>query len=67
MAKKYREVRKALRRAGWSPIRSTGSHQTWGHPDGRRVTVVGPGNDNEDVPRGTLGDIRRSTGLEDLR
>ncbi len=67
MAKKYREVRKALRKAGWSKLRTVGSHEIWGHSDGRRATVVGGGNDNDDVPAGTLADIRRSIGLEDLR
>jgi predicted RNA binding protein YcfA (HicA-like mRNA interferase family) len=67
MAKKYREVRKALRTAGWSMVRITGSHEHWAHPDGRRTTVAGGGKNNEEVPSGTLGDIRRSTGLEDLR
>jgi predicted RNA binding protein YcfA (HicA-like mRNA interferase family) len=67
MAKKYREVRKVLRKAGWSRLRTAGSHETWVHPDGRRVTVVGGGNDNDDVPGGSLANIRRSTGLEELR
>lgn len=67
MAKKYREVRKALRKAGWSKVRVTGSHERWRHPDGRTVTVTGGGNDNEDVPSGTLAEIRRSTGLKELR
>jgi predicted RNA binding protein YcfA (HicA-like mRNA interferase family) len=67
MAKKYREVRKALRNAGWSPVRTTGSHEQWTHPDGRHVTVAGAGKANGDVPAVTLANIRRSTGLEDLR
>ncbi|MGH2846129.1 MAG: type II toxin-antitoxin system HicA family toxin, partial [Thermoleophilaceae bacterium] len=32
MAKKFREVRKALRTAGWTKVRQTGSHQTWESP-----------------------------------
>jgi predicted RNA binding protein YcfA (HicA-like mRNA interferase family) len=67
MAKKYREVRKALREAGWSVIRVTGSHERWGHPDGRRATVAGTGKSNQDMPSGTLAQIRRATGLEELR
>jgi predicted RNA binding protein YcfA (HicA-like mRNA interferase family) len=67
MAKKYREVRKALRQDGWSVIRVTGSHERWGHPDGRRTTVAGTGKGNQEVPRSTLAKIRRQTGLEDLR
>lgn len=67
MAKKYREVRKALRKAGWSPVRTTGSHERWVHPDGRHVTVAGAGKPNTEVPAVTLASIRRTTGLEDLR
>ncbi len=67
MAKKYREVRKALRSHGWSMVRVTGSHERWERPDGRHVSVAGGGKDNRTVPSGTLADIRRTTGLEDLR
>jgi len=67
MAKKYREVRKALREAGWSMVRITGSHERWEHPDGRATTVAAGGKDNRDVPRSTLAGIRRQTGLENLR
>jgi predicted RNA binding protein YcfA (HicA-like mRNA interferase family) len=67
MAKKYREVRKALRDAGWILARVTGSHERWEHPDGRSVSVAGGGKGNREVPSGTLSDIRRRTGLEDLR
>ncbi|HEY1538008.1 MAG TPA: type II toxin-antitoxin system HicA family toxin, partial [Solirubrobacteraceae bacterium] len=52
---------------GWSPVRTTGSHEQWTHPDGRHVTVAGAGKANGDVPAVTLANIRRSTGLEDLR
>jgi predicted RNA binding protein YcfA (HicA-like mRNA interferase family) len=42
VAKKFREVRKALRAAGWSKVRQAGSHETWESPDGERaVTVAG--------------------------
>ena len=67
MPKKYREVRKALRDAGWAIVRMTGSHERWEHPDGRKVTIAAGGKDNREVPSGTLSAIRRSTGLEDLR
>jgi predicted RNA binding protein YcfA (HicA-like mRNA interferase family) len=66
MAKKYRDVRRALREAGWTLVRVTGSHERWAHPDGR-VSIAAGGKSNDDVPSGTLGNIRRSTGLEDLR
>jgi predicted RNA binding protein YcfA (HicA-like mRNA interferase family) len=65
MAKKYREVRAALRQSGWTLARESGSHETWRHPDGRRVTVAG--KDSTTVPAGTLASIRRATGLDELR
>lgn len=67
VAQKYRDVKKALRRAGWSRLRVEGSHEVWGHPDGRRIAVPGGGKDNREVPVGTLASIRRETGLEELR
>lgn len=67
MAKKYRDVPKALRRAGWERQRSRGSHEVWIHPDGRQVTVAGGGHANREVPIGTLARIRRATGIEELR
>jgi predicted RNA binding protein YcfA (HicA-like mRNA interferase family) len=66
VAKKYREVRRALRRAGWIHIRTKGDHEQWQSPDGRNVVTVA-GQDSKDVPVGTLKSIRQSTGLEDLR
>jgi len=65
--KKYREVKRMLRAAGWTQQRVHGSHEVWVHADGRRVVVPGGGKDGRDVTIGTLGSIRRATGLEDLR
>jgi predicted RNA binding protein YcfA (HicA-like mRNA interferase family) len=66
MPKKYREVRRILREAGWRPVRQSGSHEIWQGPDGTRsVTVAGKPTDT--VPAGTLAAIRRATGLESLR
>lgn len=67
MAKKYRDVRRILRRAGWARLRTEGSHEIWRHEDGRRVTVAGGGKNNDDVPAGTLANIRKGTGIEELR
>ncbi|MDQ3631236.1 MAG: type II toxin-antitoxin system HicA family toxin [Actinomycetota bacterium] len=39
--RKYREVRAALRKAGWAVARVPGSHEIWQHPDGRSVAVPG--------------------------
>jgi predicted RNA binding protein YcfA (HicA-like mRNA interferase family) len=66
MSKKYRDVKKALRHAGWVRLRTKGSHEIWGHPNGRRVAIP-RGKGNREVPVGTLASIRRDTGLEDLR
>jgi len=66
MAKKFRDVRKALRRAGWTLVRTKGDHEQWRSPDGRMVVTIA-GHDNRDVPVGTLKSIRQSTGLEELR
>jgi predicted RNA binding protein YcfA (HicA-like mRNA interferase family) len=67
VAKKYREVRKILREAGWVQQRVRGSHECWVHPDGRTVILAGGGKANRNVPVGTLAEIRRGTGLEELR
>lgn len=67
MAKKYRDVTKALRQAGWRRVRTRGSHEVWRLADGRDVTLPAGGKGNREVPTGTLGAIRRATGLEELR
>ena len=43
MPRKLRQLRTDLRRAGWSIIRQTGSHQIWKHPllPGLEVNLVG--------------------------
>lgn len=68
VAKKFREVRRILRDAGWRFVRTAGSHEIWEGPDGvTTVTVPGGGKANRDVPVGTLSSIRRVTGLKELR
>jgi predicted RNA binding protein YcfA (HicA-like mRNA interferase family) len=67
MAKKYRDVKRILKAAGWTLTRVQGSHELWTHPDGRRVVVPGGGKDSREVAVGTLGSIRRATGLDELR
>jgi predicted RNA binding protein YcfA (HicA-like mRNA interferase family) len=64
--KKYREVREALRDAGWEIPRQRGSHEVWGRPgDSARIVVAG--KDSQTVPVGTLSSIRKASGLEHLR
>src|SRR6266511_3359460 len=67
VARKYRDVKRALRRAGWVRRRVTGSHEVWTHPDGRLVSLPAGGKDNREIPVGTLASIRRHTGLKELR
>jgi predicted RNA binding protein YcfA (HicA-like mRNA interferase family) len=66
MAKKYKEVRQALVDAGWTVVRQRGSHEIWSAP-GRDGRIVVAGKDSDTVPPGTLGSIRRASGLEHLR
>jgi predicted RNA binding protein YcfA (HicA-like mRNA interferase family) len=66
MPKKYKEVRKALVDAGWHVVRQGGSHEVWAHPD-REERIVVAGRDADTIPPGTLGSIRRASGLEHLR
>ena len=66
MAKKFGEVRKALRAEGWVKVRQAGTHETWESADGTRVVTVA-GKDSDTVPVGTLAAIRRATGIDELR
>jgi predicted RNA binding protein YcfA (HicA-like mRNA interferase family) len=66
MPKKYREVRAALKDAGWELLRQRGSHEVWGKP-GQTARIVVAGKDSDTVPTGTLASIRRASGLEHLR
>jgi predicted RNA binding protein YcfA (HicA-like mRNA interferase family) len=66
VAKKYREVRTALKEAGWEVIRQRGSHEVWARP-GEDARIVVAGEDSDTVPVGTLSSIRRASGLEHLR
>lgn len=44
-----------------------GSHEIWVGPDGRHLALATGGKNNRDVPVGTLANIRRDTGLKELR
>jgi predicted RNA binding protein YcfA (HicA-like mRNA interferase family) len=66
MPKKYRDVRAALKEAGWEVLRQRGSHEVWGKP-GNTVRIVVAGKDGDTVPVGTLSSIRKASGLEQLR
>jgi predicted RNA binding protein YcfA (HicA-like mRNA interferase family) len=64
--RKYREVRDALRQAGWEVLRQRGSDEVWGRPD-EAARIVVAGKDSQTVPIGTLSSIRKASGLEHLR
>ena len=66
MPKKYREVRVALKEAGWEVVRKKGSHEVWARP-GEIACIVVAGKNSATVPVGTLSSIRRASGLEHLR
>jgi predicted RNA binding protein YcfA (HicA-like mRNA interferase family) len=66
MPKKYREVRVALKEAGWEVLRRRGSHEIWGK-QGETVRIVVAGKDSDTVPVGTLSSIRKASGLDHLR
>jgi len=58
------EVIKKLRADGWFKVGQEGDHVQFKHPTKPgRVTVTHP---VKDIPKGTLGSIRRQSGL-DLR
>ena len=61
---KVREVIHVLEHHGWRLERQRGSHRIFRH-EARLGTVTVAGKPNTDIPPGTLGSIRRQSGLED--
>ena len=53
MPMKYREVRSALKAAGWKILRQRGSHEIWGKP-GESTRIVVAGKDSDTVPVGAV-------------
>jgi predicted RNA binding protein YcfA (HicA-like mRNA interferase family) len=66
MARTVREVIVALERAGWRQVRQKGSHRQFRHPVRQEVVTV-PGKQSDTLRPGTLANIRRTSGLEELR
>jgi predicted RNA binding protein YcfA (HicA-like mRNA interferase family) len=66
MAKRVRDVIAALRAAGWTEVRRRGSHRQFRHPESP-WTITVAGKPSAMLAVGTLADIRRKSGLEDLR
>lgn len=61
---KFREVERILRKNGFSQIRQNGSHRHYKGIVGRKTRhVTLSGRPSEDIPKGTLGAIRRQSGL----
>ena len=52
---------RALERAGFGRVRQKGSHATYKHSDGRRVTI--PIHPTRTIPKATLKAILRDAGL----
>ena len=61
---KVREVIHVLEHHGWRLERQRGSHRIFRH-ETRPGTVTVAGKPNTDILPGTLGSIRRQSGLED--
>jgi predicted RNA binding protein YcfA (HicA-like mRNA interferase family) len=66
MAKTVREVIAALERAGWRQVRQTGSHRHFRHESRDEIVTVA-GKPSDTLRPGTLANIRRTSGLEELR
>lgn len=52
----------ALEAAGFVFKRMKGDHRMFHHDDGRRCLVAG-GRDKDEIPRGTLGRMKRAAGI----
>jgi predicted RNA binding protein YcfA (HicA-like mRNA interferase family) len=66
MAKKVREVIEILEANGWRQVRERGSHRQFKHPDLPPVVTV-TGKRGDTMRPGTLANIRRKSGIEELR
>jgi predicted RNA binding protein YcfA (HicA-like mRNA interferase family) len=66
MPKSVRQVIAVLEAHGWTMVRQRGSHRHYRHPS-RRAIITVAGKPSDTIKRGTLPDIRRKSGLEDLR
>jgi len=58
MPRKLRQLRADLRAAGFMLVRQDGSHQTWRHPSGQKVTLAGA--DGDDAQRYQETDLREA-------
>jgi hypothetical protein len=63
MPRKVRQLRSDLRRAGWSIVRQTGSHQIWKHPLLPGIEVNLAGQDGGDARQYQERDVREALRL----
>lgn len=66
MAKKIHEVIEILEAHGWREVRVRGSHRHFKHPDFAPVVTVA-GKRSDTIKPGTLANMRRKSGIEELR
>ena len=64
--KTVRDVITALQAAGWIQVRRNGSHRQFRHAESR-WTITVAGKPSKTLAPGTLADIRRKSGLKELR
>lgn len=63
---KVKRVIELLEENGWKLDRMVGSHRQYKKP-GNRFVITVAGALREEVDKGTLANIRRSSGLEEIR
>ena len=63
---KVKQVIKILEANGWELMRINGSHRQYKHDHNPNVVTVS-GKPNIDVPVGTLANVRRDSGVKELR
>jgi predicted RNA binding protein YcfA (HicA-like mRNA interferase family) len=66
VAKKVHEVISILEAHGWLKVRERGSHRQFRHPSLPSVVTVA-GRRSDTMRAGVLADIRRKSGIEELR
>jgi predicted RNA binding protein YcfA (HicA-like mRNA interferase family) len=66
VAKKVLEVISILEAHGWKEVRERGSHRHFKHPNRSPVVTVA-GKRSDTMRPGTLAEIRRKSGIEELR
>ena len=63
---KVRDVVRLVEAAGWALVNTEGSHRQFKHPaKPGRVTVSGHLGD--DMPKGTLGSVKRQAGVKERK